>query len=191
MNPESTKSISKVNNSAPAPGILGRFWRSWQSVCSTSKDWGGRGGGGGVSFASPPDLHWVTILPAGYCHARHCSFCQGTQARGGEGNTGGAEEQDHGKRAAGSGQEICSRVRAGGRSHVSPAAVMQTDCRPTPEPNPAACWVKNSLPSLPTPFSARLFLTQHIYGAWFTAEPPPHCTHQDESTQKKKQQLHR
>lgn len=61
---------------------------------------------------------------------------------------------------------------------------MQTVCRPTPEPNAAAYWVKNSPPSLPTPFSAGLFLTQNIYGAWFTAEPPPHCTHQDESTQR-------
>lgn len=38
----------------------------------------------------------------------------------------------------------------------------------------------------PTPFSAGLFLTQNIYGAWFTAEPPPHCTRQDESNQRKR-----
>lgn len=122
--------------------------------------------------------------PAGYCHARRCSFCQGTQARGGEGNTAWSEELDHGTRAAGSSQEAWSGVRARGWSHMSPATVMQTVCRPTPEPNAAADWVKNSLPSLPTPFSAGLFLTQNIYGAWFTAEPPPHCTHQDESTQR-------
>lgn len=141
---------------------------------------------GRVSFASRQDLHRVTTLPAEYCHARHCSFCQGREARDGEGNTAGAGKQDHGARAAGSSQEVCCGVRAEGWSHISPAAVMQTDCRPTPEPNAAACWVKNSLPSLPTPFSAGLFLTQNIYGAWFTAEPPPHCTHQDESTQRKK-----
>ena len=119
-------------------------------------------------------------------HARHCSFCQGTQARGGAGNTAEAGQRDHGTRAAGSSQEVCSGVRAGGWSHISPATVMQTDCRSTPEPNATACWVKNSLPSLPTAFSAELFLTQNIYGAWFTAEPPPHCTHQDESTQRKR-----
>ena len=78
-----------------------------------------------------------------------------------------------------------TQVRAGGWSHTSPPAVMQTDCRTTPEPNAASRSVKNSLPSLPTPFSAGLFLTQNIYGAWFTAEPPPHCTHRDESTQGK------
>lgn len=71
--------------------------------------------------------------------------------------------QDHGTRAAGSGQEVSSCIRAGGWSHIFPAVVMQTDCRPTPEPNAAACWIKNSFSSPPTPFSDKLFLTQNIY----------------------------
>lgn len=135
-------------------------------MCSANKD-------GEVSFASPPDLHWVTTLPAGYCYARHCCFSQGTQARGKRGNTAGTGEQDHGTRAAGSGQEVCSFIRAGGWSHISPAAAMQTDCRPTPEPNAAACWVKNSLSSPPTPFSGGLFLTQNIYGFGLPQSPHP------------------
>lgn len=117
--------------------------------------------------------HQVTTLPAGYCYARHYCFSQGTQARGGRGNTAGTGEQDHGTRAAGSGQEVCSCIRAGGWSHIFPAAVMQTDCRPTPEPNAAACWVKNSLSSPPTPFSDRLFLTQNIYGFGLPQSPHP------------------
>lgn len=47
-------------------------------MCSVSKD-------GEMSFAPPPDLHWVTTLPAGHCYDRHCCFSQGTQAGGEEG----------------------------------------------------------------------------------------------------------
>lgn len=83
------------------------------------------------------------------------------------------EGQDHGTRAAGLGQEVRSCTRAGGWSHIFPAAMMQTDCRPTPEPNAAACWVKNSLSSPPTPFSDRLFLTQNIYGFGLPQSPHP------------------
>lgn len=121
--------------------------------------------------------HTYTKSP-GYCHTRHCT-CQGMQASDGEGNTAEAGQRDHGTRAAGSSQKVLLWGQG-----ISPAAAMQTDCRPTPEPNAGACWVKNSLPPLPTPFAAGLFLSQNMYGAWFTAEPLPHCTYQDESTQR-------
>lgn len=129
----------------------------------------------GVSITAPADWYRVTTFPAGHCHVRHCSFC----------HKPGVEKGTHGTRAAGSDQETCAGVRDGGWSHVSPAAVVQTDCRPTPEPNAAACCVKNSLPPLPTPSSAGLFLTQYALGAWLTVKPPFHCSHQDENTQRK------
>lgn len=107
------------------------------------------------------------------------------------GSIAGAGEQGRGAGAAGSHWEVSSGVGAGGWSHVSPAAAVQADCRPMPEPSAAALRVKNSLLSLPAPSSAALFLTQNADGAWFTAEHPPHCTHQDESAENKQQLHHR
>lgn len=107
----------------------------------------------------------------------------------------GPKKQDHGTRAAGSGQEVCSCIRAGGWSHIFPAALMQTDCRPTPEPNAAARWVKNSLSTPPTPFSDGLFLTQNIYGFGLPQSPHPIAptrmrAFKKKKPTKKKKQLH-
>lgn len=86
--------------------------------------------------------------------------------------------------------EVCSCIRAGGWSHISPAAAMQTDCRPTPEPNAAACWVKNSLSSPPTPFSDGLFLTQNIYGFGLPQSPHPIAPTRMRAFKKNKQLHH-